>query len=372
MFAERGIETDGDRGAASFVERMVVVLQSLTYEILDPVQSPQHFFGYLRRFFHSAAVFLDLCPSVQQYYKVLQETGETEFIVLTEQQRRILELTRTWQLDFNLATEVRAALDSLYALHRLERALEGKYVDFHVSPSLEAMNFVFDRGGKILYKMVAKPARLQGVGEDLTIYFSQLRLEGRERYRLILVGEQKASFERGYKLPIEIKLNEGSGFRRDSILLTSEAKLDEQYNFDFDFEAPDVPTISDMRITLQAHHPIRTALLYARHRFYSNNPASVQAARPVEPSSDFMGSEADRTKYRENRLSSMPEELQNGSVAVDRSQRSSIKPNPQRPVPPDYSSDPRIRPNSHHSTSPWERHEKPASPEAPPRRRRLE
>ena len=281
LFKERGIETDLDLETMNFVGRMVVALQNCVYEIIDPVQPPQSFFGHLRRFFHSAAVYLDLSPPAQQYFEMLKETGETEFIPLLEQQKKALRVTPKWQIQEDLGVEVRAALQSLGALHRLERALEGKYVDFRMSPSLEAMNFVFDRGGKVLYKLAAKPSRVQGFADELTMAFSNLRLEGRDKYRLILTGEPEATFERGTKITVEIRLNEGSGFRRQPVILSCESKYSEQRNFEFDFEAPDVPTITDVRVGLQAHYPIRTALLFVRHRFYASRQEEA-AARPVQ------------------------------------------------------------------------------------------
>lgn len=275
LFEERGIETQVDMDAAAFVERMVVALQGTIYEVLDPLQPPARFFGYLKRFFHNAAVYMELTPGVQQYYDTLKETGETEFISLIEQQKMALHASRTLQVNEDLSVEVRAAMQSMHTLAHLERALEGKYIDFRVSTVLEGMNFIFDRGGKVLYKLAAKPSRVQGFGDELAIHFSNLRLEGRDKYRLILVGEQNANFEKGSRINAEVRLNEGSGFRRAPINLVSECRLSEQHNFECDFEAPDVPTISDARVTLQAHHPIRTALLYTRHRFYGS---SVQAA----------------------------------------------------------------------------------------------
>jgi len=283
VFEERGIETQVDMDAVAFVDRMVVALQAAVYEILDPVQPPSRFFGQLRRLFHSAALYTDLNAGVRQYYDTLRETGETEFIAPMEQQRRFLQMSRTWQINENLGVEVRSALNSLQALAQLERALEGKYIDFRVSTVLEGMNFIFDRGGKALYKLVAKPARVQGSGEDLTIHFSSLRLEGRDKYRLILVGSQNATFEAGTRIAVELRLNEGSGFRRDPLNLVSECRLNDQRNFECDFEAPDVATINDARITLQAHHPIRTALLYARHRFFGQRMPETAVARPVQP-----------------------------------------------------------------------------------------
>src|SRR5579884_2739576 len=282
LFTERGIETELDRDATQFAERMVLAFEEIAYSILDRTQSPQSFFTQVRRLLHQAATFFSLAPNMQQYYETLRETGETELVSLIEGQKRHLDVTRTLKLADDLSLEVRSSLQSLAALEKLERALEGKYIDFRISPSLDGMNFIFDRGGKVLYKLAAKPSRVQGVADELTIFFSQLRLEGRDRYRLILVGERDASFSRGTTISAEIRLNEGTGFRREAIILSAEAKLDEQYNFEFDFEAPDVPTITDLRVTVQAYHPIRTALLFIRHRFYASR-TQEQTVRNLEP-----------------------------------------------------------------------------------------
>jgi hypothetical protein len=356
VFEERGIETQVDMDAVAFVDRMVVALQTAAYEILDPVQPPARFFGHLRRLFHSTALYTDLNAGVRQYYDTLLETGETEFIAPMEQQRRFLQMSRNLQLNENLGIEVRSALSSLQSLAQLERALEGKYIDFRVSNVLEGMNFIFDRGGKALYKLVAKPARVQGSAEDLTIHFSNLRLEGRDKYRLILVGAQNATFEKGTRIAVELRLNEGSGFRRDPINLVSECRLSDQRNFECDFEAPEVATINDARITFQAHHPIRTALLYARHRFFGQRMQEA-VARPVQTSQ--------RT----------PPALEQYPEAMDQDKVQGNQWPPQRAVQPIHhaSAPPEERP------APWDlagRGELPrdagVAPPPPPRRRRLE
>jgi hypothetical protein len=387
LFEERGIETQVDTDAAAFVERMVVALQSTIYEVLDPVQSPARFFGYLKRFFHNAAVYLELTPGVQQYYDTLKETGETEFISLIEQQKMALHASRTLQVNENLAVEVRAAMQALYTLAHLERALEGKYIDFRISTVLEGMNFIFDRGGKVLYKLAAKPSRVQGFGDELAIHFSNLRLEGRDKYRLILVGEQNANFEKGSRINAEVRLNEGSGFRRAAINLVAECKLSEQHNFECDFEAPDVPTINDARVTLQAHHPIRTALLYTRHRFYGS---AVQAA-----ASSARSGLSGEPLSPQSRLSpgADPHGLGGEQERVNRRDPEGFEPN-RRPDPTPartadkVDSDPRdiLRPGygpADNRAAPWDkgtREERPRDPDrgdsppppSPPRRRRLE
>ena len=75
----------------------------------------------------------------------------------------------------------------------------------------------------------------------------------------------------------EVRINEGSGFRRENYILTGDVKLDEQYNIELDFEAPDVPTITDLRVTIPAYQTVRTALLFMRHRFYASRQEKPDA-----------------------------------------------------------------------------------------------
>ncbi len=281
IFTERGLETEVDRDSMSFAERMVLELHDTAYALLDRTQRPEQFFGRVRRMLHSAAIYFDLAEGMQQYYNTLRETGESELLGLIELQKHTLQLGRTLQLEEDLGLEVRKALQSLNGLEKLERALEGKYIDFRKSASLESTNFVFDRGGKALYKLAARASRVQGVADEMTIFFSNLRLEGRDRYRLILVGDRATPWLRGTSIGAEIRLNEGSGFRRESLILTGNVKLDEQFNIELDFEAPDVPTITDLRVTIPAYHAVRTGLLFMRHRFYANQQ-EAPGARLIE------------------------------------------------------------------------------------------
>ena len=87
---------------------------------------------------------------------------------------------RGFAVDEDLNVEVQKVMRSLERLDRLEQALEGKYMDYRLSPSLESINFVFDRtgGDAVLYKSVAKPARPQAQGQELTFVFAPLRPRG--------------------------------------------------------------------------------------------------------------------------------------------------------------------------------------------------
>lgn len=350
LFRERGIDTDLETASMTLVARILSSLQFCLHEIMDPVQQPRQFFRQLRRLFHYAALHLDLTPQVQGYFDTLRESGETEFVAVLETQRRIARNSIASQVAEDLATEIRGALRLFADLWRLERALEGKYLDFRINHALESMNFVFDRGGKVLYRIAAKPSRTQAAGADIIITFAQLRLEGREKYRLILVGEENASFESGSKIAIEIRINEGSGFRRPPVLARSEARLPDQSNFEYDFDAPDVPTITDLRVTYPAHHPIRTALLYVRQRFYpqrEERPAKELSPPPAR--SDETTVESRQRSYSAPSTMSRPgdgtgrkEPFQEPAPSWD------TQPSPERPSPGQ------------------------SEPPFPPRRRRLE
>jgi len=359
LFRERGIETEMDIETMHFVGRMTTALQDALYQMLDATQPTETFFASLRRFFHTAAVYMDLSAPVEQYYSQLIETGETDLVALLESQKKLLEIRRKWQIHDDLGVEIRQSDARLGALDRLELALEGKYVDFRISPTLEAMNFIFDRGGKTLYKIAAKHSRLQGFENELTIHFANLRLEGRDRYRLILTGEDNAVFEKGHKVPAEIRLNEGAGFRREPIHLTCEAASERQRNFEFDFEAPDVPTITDLRVSVPKDQPIRAALLFTRHRFYSGG-GQTSAPPPPPPS-----------RFEQQPQTPMPAATRERSSRVAPSRFTRVEESaPQAP--------PAGSPAADAPPAPWEQpptggqSDKPEPPPPPRRRRRLE
>jgi hypothetical protein len=224
--------------------------------------------------------------------------------------------------------------------------------------------------------LAAKPARVQGAGDELTIYFSTLRLEGREKYRLILVGEQGATFEKGNRMNAEVRLNEGSGYRRTPLQLVAECKLDGQRNFECDFDAPDVPMINDVRVTLLSHLPVRTALLFVRHRFYGQKVQDSLSARSMQVGAGVSGQESVHPGYdrsygnvRNDRLRADPGFAGQDEAVDVREQR--VPPRVTPLTPPQQ---------QNQRAAPWDlpaRGDRPrdsdsSEPPQPPRRRRLE
>jgi Bacterial Type VI secretion, VC_A0110, EvfL, ImpJ, VasE len=282
---ERGIDVSIDRDTLEFVKRIIPAIETCLYDCLNPVQRPAEFFSNIRLFLHSAAVSLDLSPPVQQYFDALKNAGETEFSPLLEQQKQLLRGSRRWRVEDDLRLEVRSAQRSLHSLLTLERALEGKYIDFRVSPTLDTMNFVFDRAGSALYKLAAKPARLQGFGDEMAFHFAGIRLEGREKYRMILTAEAQHEYVADARVPVEIRINEGSGSRRAPIHGVAQVRFAGQKNVEFDFDAPDIATVTDLRVAVPAQFNVRTALLFVRHRFYAQNSERTSLpAHPIESS----------------------------------------------------------------------------------------
>jgi hypothetical protein len=398
LFKDRGIDTAADVEIMGFVGRMVVALQNCVYEIVDTSQSPQAFFGHLRRMFHSAAVYLDLSPPVREYFDELKNSGESEFIALLGQQKKALGASPKWKIYEDLSYEVQAALDSIDALRRLEKALEGKYIDFRVNPILDAMNYIFDRETQSLYKLHAPSSRVQGSEDRIAFTFAKLDLEGRKSYRLVLMGEDGAVFTED--IAVEIHINAATGYRKEPKRATYKIRDHEQRNFEFDFES-DVPSITDLQVTLDSYHPIKIALLFIRQLFYA--PKVSEPVKPLQRESNPREEGLRRDRFAEERAWNRPDTADAPPRARDREPVRESNNGPSRPeqpsrrlsadeVPPRRSADPPPSPPRHESPGrdwrdrdnnvpPRDRPDKtqrlerpwpgPDDPPNPPKRRRL-
>ena len=339
---ERGIDVGIDRDTLEFVRRIIPGSEACLYSCLNPLQTPAQFFSSLHMFLHGAAVNLDLTPPVQQYFDALRSAGETAFAPLIERQKQLLRTSHARRVEDDLGSEVRFAKSSLRSLQTLESALEGKYIDFRASPTVDSMSFVFDRGGSALYKLAARPARLQGFTDEMTFHFANIRLEGREKYRLILTSEQGHEYDAETRVPVEVRINESSGTRREPLHGVALVRFAGQRNVELDFDAPDIATVTDLRVSVPAQFHVRTALLFVRHRFYAQESARASESAPAPESS--------------RRMNALParEELEPAAASASfRPPLRSVQSVPRR--------------------SPWEaREEQEPAPAPPPRRRRLE
>ena len=255
-------------------------------------------FQQMTRLIRSSALFLSLSPPTREYFRLLGDIGEVEFVSMLEQEREALEMDRQWSVHENLNVEVQKVTRDLERLDRLEQALEGRYLDYRVSPSLERINFVFDRTNvdPVLYKSVAKPSRPQADGQELTFVFARLQLEARESYRVILVGDPQARFLPGDRLTAEVRINPGEGYAHAPEYATAEVDIDGQRNFAIDFKAPaDVAAIHDLRVSLRSAQPIRGAMLYVRGRLLTG---MRPPAPPPPPEPKPIAKEVARPKRR--------------------------------------------------------------------------
>jgi len=281
MSKQRGIDTASDFESMQFVGRMVVALENCLYEVLDASQSPQRLFAQIARFTHSATVYVTLSPPIGEYFEQLKAQGETECVNIIEEQKRSLQVTPKWKIHDDVGVEGRAAIAKLDALGRLERALSGKYADFRLNTYLEATNYFFERDGNTLYRLAGRAQRAQAYDGRLTLVFAGLRLESRSSFRVVLTADSSYRFETNTRVSIEIRINEGAGYKRDPIFRAEVAALPGQCNMPFDFEANDVPLISDLKVYVDGHFPIHTGLLFTRQFFYANKEAA--APQPVTP-----------------------------------------------------------------------------------------
>ena len=295
----RNINLEQDAETLAFVSRMVVTLEDCANRLLDPLQTPRAFFQELTRLVRNSALFLSLSPPTREYFRLLGDIGEAEFVNMLQQESEALQMGRGFAMHDDLSVEVQKAVRALERLDRLEQALEGRYMDYRVSPSLESINFVFDRtsGDPVLYRTVAKPARPQAHGQEVTFVFA-LRLEARESYRLVIVGDRQARFGPGDKLTAELQINKGEGYDHKPEWFTVEYETDGQRNFAIDFNAPsDLVAINDIRLTLRSAQPIRSAILYVRSRLLAPKVAlpTPEALRP-RPAAPVVREEAKRLR----------------------------------------------------------------------------
>lgn len=282
----RGVSVEQDLETLGFVSRMVTTLEACAHEILDPIQAPERYFRQMARLIRSAALFLSLSPPTREYFRLLGDIGEVEFASMLQQESEALQMGRGFALEEDLNLEIQKTVRSLERLDRLEQALEGRYMDYRLSPSLESINFVFDRtgGDPVLYKSVAKPARPMAQGQELTFVFAPLRLEARETYRLILVGDRQARFAPGDRVTAELRINQGEGSSRRPDYPVATHEIDGQRNFAIDFKAPDdISMIGDLRLSLRSGQPIRSAILYVRSRLQNVAAGGRSAPPPLPP-----------------------------------------------------------------------------------------
>ena len=190
-------------------------------------------------------------------------------------------MSRGWTVHENLNVEVQKVMRALDRLDRLEQALEGKYLDFRLSPSLESLNFVFDRtsgdAGALQVGGQAGAAAGARAGADVRLRAAAARsprvLSPDHRRRAAGQVHARRSADRRSCASTRAK-----GYSHPPDYRTTEREIDGHRNFAIDFKAPeDVVTINDLRVSLRSSQPIRSAILYVRGRLM---PGAASGAEP--------------------------------------------------------------------------------------------
>lgn len=277
MAEPRQLATREDHEALQFAGRMVMALEQGSFETHDPLQAPRRFFQQLYHVVRGAAVYLELSPTTQEYFRQLAEVGVAEFDALLQEERRTLAEGRAWTLHDDLRLDAQRLAAALGRLRRLEEALEGKYVDYRMSEVLDALGFFFDRahGKETLYYGVARPVRPQLFEDELTFVIAPHQLEERLSYRLVLMRETDGrAFTVGEEIETEIQINAGAGQGFDTLYRTAVVDTPGQRNVAIDLDRlPDALRVKDLRVTINKRWPVRSCRLYVRR--FLRQPAGV-------------------------------------------------------------------------------------------------
>ncbi len=283
--ARRGVDSRPDADVLNFTERAVLALDACAAETSDATITPTRFFEQVERLGRRVALALDLSSSTQAYFQTLSG-ADAGYGDLLEEERGILAARRDTGARSDLRVALSRAGDTLQRIRRLVEALEGKYVDYRVNRSVDAVKFLLDRQGEQFYVAAATPGHPQREGDLLTFVFSQLSLTGRHEYRLVLLGDPQGTsgWQVGDELNVDLRIN-GDGAPGRPISRTVPCEIPGQRNFGVNFETPpDVATIAGLSVQVQPAHRVRGAILFQRKLgLVADAPAPAPAPRPAEP-----------------------------------------------------------------------------------------
>ena len=289
----RGVDVRADRDTLAFIERAVLALDNAAYDTLDPAMPPHRFFQQIDRAGRRIALALDLSPSTREYFQLLAG-ADASYTALLEEERALLASSRDVNSREDLRRAIAGAEQTLASIRRLVEALEGKYLDFRVNRSMDALRFLLDRGGEHFYMAVATPGHPQRDGDLLTLVFSQLNLSGRHEYRIVLFGDPNgiSAWQVGDPMRVDLRINSAAGPSRP-ISQTIVCEIPGQRNFAVNFDTPpDVAAISGVHLTVQPAHRVRGAVLYQRKLGLASEDGRMAAPRIATPAAPSTASGA--------------------------------------------------------------------------------
>ena len=282
--APRGVNVRPELDILAFLERAVLALDTCAYDILDPTITPQRFFQQVDRAGRRIALALDLSGSTREYFQLVAG-ADASYNGLLEEERALLGERREVDQRQDLRGAVALADQTLLRVRRLVEALEGKYIDFRLSRSIESLKFLLDRGGEHFYMAVATPGHPQREGDVLTFVFSQLNLSGRHEYRIVLFGDASTAlgWQVGEEIRADLWINGVAGTTRP-LSRSIRSELPGQRNFALNFDTPtDVATISSLHLTIQPGHRVRGVMLYQRKLGIVTDAIAPPIMPPVGP-----------------------------------------------------------------------------------------
>jgi hypothetical protein len=280
----RGVDVRADRDTLAFIERAVLALDNAAYETLDPAMPPHRLFQQIDRCGRRIALALDLSPSTREYFQLLAG-ADASYTALLEEERSLLATSRELGPREDLRRAIATAEQTLASVRRLVEALEGKYLDFRINRSMDALRFLLDRGGEHFYMAVATPGHPQRDADLLTLVFSQLNLAGRHEYRIVLFGDPNgvSAWQVGDQMRVDLRINSAAGPSRP-ISQTVVCEIPGQRNFAVNFDTPpDVAAISGVQLTVQPAHRVRGAVLYQRKLGLASDDGRMAAPRIATP-----------------------------------------------------------------------------------------
>jgi hypothetical protein len=269
--ARRGVDVRNDQDTGRFIERAVLAVDQCVYETLDPARAPTHVFQQIDRCGRQLALALDLSAATREYLGMLSESDGTYARAL-DAERAALAADREVTIRSDLRLDLQRATATVAGIRTLLHALEAKYLDYRINPSVDVLRFLIDRDGEEFYTRIATHNNQQMDGDLLTFMFPQLNLSGQHYYRLLILGdpEGRSRWEVDDELKTTLTLNPGVGGQKPSSKALR-CDIMAQRNLALDFATPaDLTTISSLSLAVRPAHKVRGAVLFQRVRGLAN------------------------------------------------------------------------------------------------------
>lgn len=261
----RGLDVRIDLDVLSFVERAVLATDACAGDVTDPTEAPERFFASVERALHRTALALDLSPATRAYFQTLAG-ADAHYAALLEAQRDALARGALPGTLDDVGEFLLRAEETIERLQRLRDALAAKYVDYRVNRGIEGLRFLLDEGGEKFFGAVATPGHPQRDGDVVTFVFSDLDLSAQQEYRVVLVGDNGASWRVGEELSVTVRLNASMGGGRP-VTRNVACTATGQRNFGLDFDPPpELGSIKTLDVSVTPGTRVRGALLFQRRR----------------------------------------------------------------------------------------------------------